>query len=520
MNRNIKNLGSLFEEIVSKYKNNNAILYPDGRKLTYSDLSEITQKTVSKFRSLGLVKDDKLLISGDKSPLMFASIIAALKIGIVYSVFDSDIPGERLKKIIQLCQPSLLMGSTNDHINIAAENIVDACLFSELEGVPLIEQLNTNLKDDDSNSGTDIAYIVFTSGSTGSPKGATMSHANVFELIDWSLEEFDFGPGEILTNLNPCYFDNFVFDFYSSIFTGATIVPFTKNELRNPQQLVSTIYELGCTSWFSVPSLLIYLDAMKAFSKANFSKLRRFIFGGEGYPKAKLLNLYNAFKENVNFYNVYGPSECTCIASCYKVSDIDFDNVEGFLPIASLIHNFEYFIVDENLKIVPHNEKGELCLLGPAVGLGYFNQPELTERSFIFKEQIQGQSGRESVYRSGDIVSFNPSDSKLYIYGRKDNQIKHMGYRIELEDIENALMRLPYIIQAACIHSYHNGVSRINAFLAVSEKHLILQIKMDLASLLPVYMIPTHFNFLDDLPKNKNGKVDRVALAHQIEVQG
>jgi D-alanine--poly(phosphoribitol) ligase subunit 1 len=516
MNRDIKNLGLLFDEVVSKHKNNNAILYPDGRKLTYSDLNEMTQKTVSKFRSLGLVKRDRILIAGDKSPLMFASIIASLKIGAVYSVFDSDIPGERLNKIIRLCQPRLLMGSTKDHMNVATENTVDGCIFSELEGEPLFPLVDTDFKKEDSPSGNDIAYIVFTSGSTGAPKGATMSHANVFELIDWSIQEFSFGPGEILTNLNPCYFDNFVFDFYSSIFTGATIVPFTKNELRNPPQLVNTIYELGCTSWFSVPSLLIYLEAMKAFSKANFTKLRRFIFGGEGYPKAKLLNLYNAFKENVTFYNVYGPSECTCIASNYRVSDPDFDDVEGFLPIASLIHNFEYFIVDENLKIVPHNEKGELCLLGPAVGLGYFNQPELTERSFIFKEQIEGQSGRETVYRTGDIVSFNPSDNKLYIFGRKDNQIKHMGYRIELEDVENALMRLPYIIQAACIHSYQNGVSRITAFLAVSEKYPILQVKMDLSKLLPVYMMPTHFNFLEDLPKNKNGKVDRVSLAHQI----
>ena len=516
MTNKINNLGELFEVIASKYKDNVAIIYSDGRKYTYSALNSISRGIVSKFNSLGLIKGDRVLISGDKSPLMFAAIIAALKNGVIYSIYDPDVPGLRLKQIALVCEPRVLIGSSNEHLAIAMECGVDSVLFSELEAESKSPQANMVLSKSDSPCSDDIAYVVFTSGSTGAPKGAIMSHANLFELIDWSLKEFSFGPGEILTNLNPCYFDNFVFDFYSSIFTGATIVPFTKDELRNPLQLVNSIYETGCTSWFSVPSLLIYLDAMKAFSKANFSKLRRIIFGGEGYPKSKLLHLYNRCKVSVTFYNVYGPSECTCIASCYEVTDADFEQLDGFLPIGSLIQNFDYFIVNENLKILPQGEKGELCLVGPAVGLGYFNQPDLTAHSFVLMEEIEGQSGPHKGYRTGDIVSFNSSDKKLYIYGRKDNQIKHMGYRIELEDIENALMRLPYIIQACCIHNYSNGVSRITAFLAVASECSILKIKDDLSMLLPTYMLPTHFSLLSNLPKNKNGKVDRVALAYHV----
>lgn len=517
MAEGIDNLGALFEAIVSKYNDHDAIVYADGRKLTYSALNDISKRVGSKLRSLGFVKGDRILISGDKSPLMFASIIAALKIGVIYSIYDSDIPGARLKQIVQICGPRVLVGSSQEHFAVAKECGVDSVLFSELEAESQVTEPNIVLSKDDSPCGVDIAYIVFTSGSTGAPKGAAMSNSNVLALIDWSLNEFSFGPGEILTNLNPCYFDNFVFDFYSSVFTGATIAPFTKDELRNPLQLVNSIYELGCTSWFSVPSLLIYLDAMKVFSKANFSKLRRFIFGGEGYPKSKLLTLYNSYKASIAFYNVYGPSECTCIASCYKVSDADFEESDGFLPIGSLIQNFDYFIVNEKLEILPENEKGELCLAGPAVGLGYFNQPELTARSFVLREQIQGQSGQHSVYLTGDIVSFNSFDKKLYIYGRKDNQIKHMGHRIELEDIENALMQLSYITQACCIHNYRNGISRITAFLAVATECMISKVKADLSMLLPGYMMPTHFRVLSELPKNKNGKVDRVELANCVE---
>jgi D-alanine--poly(phosphoribitol) ligase subunit 1 len=526
MNEVSNNLGNLFETIVSKNKDKESIVYADGRKITYAALDDISRRIASKFHSKGLIKGDRVLISGDKSPLMFASIIAALKIGIIYSIYDSEMPVDRLKLIVLTCEPRILLGSVKEHISVAMECGVVPILFSDLkfelesqpEPEPEFLRAKICLIKKDDPCGADMAYIVFTSGSTGAPKGAAMSHSNVLTLIDWSSKEFSFGPGEILTNLNPCYFDNFVFDFYSSIFTGATLVPFTRDELRNPPQLLKAIYELGCTSWFSVPSLLIYLDAMKAFSTANFSKLQRIIFGGEGYPKSKLINLYNNFKGCVSFYNVYGPSECTCIASCYKVSDSDFEELDGFLPIGSLINNFEYFIIDENFKITPKNEKGELCLIGPAVGLGYFNQSELTANSFIPEVLIEVNSGNRTVYRTGDIVSFNSSDRKLYIFGRKDNQIKHAGYRIELEDIENALMRLPYVTQACCIHNYQSGVSRITAFLAVTVESQTLKTKNDLSQHLPVYMMPTHFKFLSNLPKNKNGKVDRVALAKQIKL--
>lgn len=518
MNKTNKSLASLFESIVMINSDKNAIVYPDGREITYSMIDKLSEKISTYFESNDLNKGDRVLIAGDKSLLMFSTIIAALKRGIVYSIYDIEIPSDRLKNIIITCEPRMLLGSMNQHTVAGNECRVNSILFHELESE--IESLNKRITDcstrNDNPIGSDIAYIVFTSGSTGLPKGATMTHSNVIELIDWSSKEFAFGPGEILTNLNPAYFDNFVFDFYSSIFTGATLVPFTNNELRNPQYLLKAISNLGCTSWFSVPSLLIYLDAMKAFSAVDFTKLKRIIFGGEGYPKSKLLNLYNNFKENISFYNVYGPSECTCICSCYEVTDIDFQDLDGFLPIGQLVHNFDYCIIDDDFNIVPSNTKGELCLIGPAVGCGYFNKPDLTTSSFIREDRIHGKNDNRIAYRTGDIVSFNAQDSKLYIYGRMDNQIKHMGYRIELEDIENAIMKIPSVTQACCIHKIRDGVSRISAFLAVSAEMETLLIKNELSKLIPVYMIPTNFIYLKELPKNKNGKVDRVALADKM----
>jgi D-alanine--poly(phosphoribitol) ligase subunit 1 len=339
-----------------------------------------------------------------------------------------------------------------------------------------------------------------------------MTQGNLESLINWGKMEFGFGPEEILTNLNPCYFDNFVFDFYLSIFTGAVIVPFLADEIKAPEILINKIIACKCTSWFSVPSLLIYLTTMKAFSNTAFKYLKRFIFGGEGYPKSKLQLLFDQYKDSIHFYNVYGPSECTCIASNYLVTELDFKNVNGFLPLGKLINGFSYYIINDDGGIVEKDELGELCLVGPAVGSGYFNNDQLTKQYFVSEAMITGDSGARVAYLTGDLVYLNSEDNKLYINGRKDNQIKHMGYRIELEEVESALFRQTYITEVCCIHKYENGFSKIIAYLSINEETPILKIKADLAKYIPNYMIPTELNFLDALPKNRNGKIDRNKL--------
>lgn len=506
------NLGQLFETVVSQNMEEYILTYSSGSNIKYSALNSISDKIALYYESIGLRKGDVVLLSGDKSILMFASIVAAFKLGIIYSIFDPDMPADRLKMIIQECEPTLLIVNANEHYEIGSECGVQAVPFTDLENKHIWTEIShTNLKREQP-SGHDIVYIVFTSGSTGVPKGAVMTHSNVLALIEWSIAKFSFGPGEVLTNLNPCYFDNFVFDFYSSFFSGAALVPFTKQELLNPQLLIESIEIMGCTSWFSVPSTLIYLHSMKAFSSAKLSRLRRIIFGGEGYPKSKLLPLFNNYKKYVDFFNVYGPSECTCIASCYQVSDDDFLEMDGFLPIGKLIKGFSCLVINDKSEIVPDGETGVLCLIGNAVGVGYYNKPMLTRRSFVSKDDFIGLKGKESVYLTGDLVCKDVSNDNIFIYGRKDNQIKHMGYRVELEEIENALMRLTYVNQACCTHHCKDGFSRITAFVSISKEFPVFQIKTDLSNFLPSYMIPSVFSFVDLIPMNKNGKIDRRLL--------
>jgi D-alanine--poly(phosphoribitol) ligase subunit 1 len=384
-------------------------------------------------------------------------------------------------------------------------------LLAELE-----KHDSANLSGTSDVTGSNPAYIMFTSGSTGFPKGAVMTHANVLNLIQWSRQTYTIEQDDVLTNVNPLYFDNSVFDFYAALFNGARLVPFTKSEIGDPRIIVEKIDAAACTLWFSVPSLLIYLQTMKATDGRNLRSIRRFLFGGEGYPKAKLKKLYDAYSESTEFFNVYGPTECTCICSSYRITDTDFTDVQGLPPLGNIAKNFSYLILGEDGGAVPVGETGELFLSGPNVGLGYYNDAERTAASFV--QNPLHDRFREIVYRTGDLARVDPADGKLYIEGRKDNQIKHMGYRVELEEIEAALHCLDYVTEAVALHASANGLSRIIAVVASANELDKNRLRRDLGQIIPSYMIPSVFHCERVLPKNPNGKVDRRYLAeHYIQ---
>lgn len=496
------NLAIRFQAVVSQHGDRTAIWFSRNEQVSYSELNKLANRTARFLAQRGLKKTDVVSISGQKSVLTCASMLASLKLGCPYVILDPDSPAERLRKILSTSRPSLLLAEP-DLINRLAE--VAADLAIELVdttslGAALGDLDSDNLLETGSVTGSNPAYIMFTSGSTGFPKGAVMTHANVLNLIAWSQKTFSITIDDILTNVNPLYFDNSVFDFYAALFTGASLVPLTKEETSDPKLLVEKIDEGACTLWFSVPSLLIFLQTMRATDGKHLRSIRRFIFGGEGYPKAKLKQLFDTYSPASEFFNVYGPTECTCICSSYRLTNEDFDDLRGLPPLGYLADNFDYLITD-----------GELCLLGPNVGRGYYNDPERTAQSFV--QNPTHDKFIDIMYRTGDLVRLNPADGKLYIEGRKDNQIKHMGYRIELEEIEAALYCLDYVFEAAVLHTNSNGLSRIVAVVAGDFDNE--QIRRDLKQIVPNYMVPSVFHREKMLPKNPNGKVDRRQLAER-----
>jgi D-alanine--poly(phosphoribitol) ligase subunit 1 len=511
------NLAIRFQALAEHYARRTALWFDAQNSVTYAELNRLANRLATLLIEQGVAAGDVVCISGFKSVYTFGLMLACLKVGAPYSVFDPDSPVERVRKILSTCRPKRL---------IAEQSLIAKLsdVLTDLEIVPIekdAEKLEAAIKDRGAENlvqtrqvtGANPAYIMYTSGSTGFPKGAVMTHANVLNLIEWSRETYSITSDDVLTNVNPLYFDNSVFDFYSALFTGTALVPFSKEEVRDPRLLVEKVEAGKCTLWFSVPSLLIFLQTMKAADGKRLRTIRRFVFGGEGYPKAKLKKLYDAYSDSTELFNVYGPTECTCICSSYKLSAVDFEDVLGLPPLGYIAENFAFLILDPDGKLVPAGETGELCLLGPNVGKGYYNDPMRTAASFV--QNPYNDKFQEIMYKTGDLVRLDPADGKLYICGRKDNQIKHMGYRIELGEIEAAMHCLEYISEAAAFHSRMDGLSRIVAVVASREEVGDDRIRADLRRIIPDYMIPSTIYREVMLPKNQNGKVDRSRLAEK-----
>ena len=506
------NLGISFYNIAAEHPSRPALKYIDGTIINYSQLNLISNQVARTLLEKGITKGKVVAIFNEKSYLAYATMLACLKIGAIYTNLDISSPWPRIKKIIETCEPSLVVFDKEDKDLIGEFKLLEKFpllyLFEQEFADTVEKQDRANLEESFQVHGGNPAYLMFTSGSTGFPKGAVMSHSNVLNFIQWGKQTFSVTVDDIFTNANPIYFDNSVFDFYTSLYNGATLVPLSHDLVKNAGNLVQAINNSNCTIWFSVPSLLVYLLTTKALSRNDFASIRRISFGGEGFPKNKLKQLYDLFGERITLFNVYGPTECTCICSSYIISDTDFENMNELAPLGFIAPNFGYEIlpIEEDNK-----ELGELALTGPCVGLGYYNDPERTTKSFV---QHPYNKFPQLMYKTGDLVQRTPN-GHLHFKGRVDNQIKHMGYRIELEEIEAAFSTLSYINESGVIYERLSAeLGQIKAFVSVSDSSKnVKDILADIKNLIPPYMVPRVVIILPSLPKNSNGKIDRKQLA-------
>jgi D-alanine--poly(phosphoribitol) ligase subunit 1 len=504
----ISNLGLAFAEVLSRHGERTALIYPaEDRRVSYAELGHLTEQAALRLSARGLRAGQVLALLSDKSPHAYALILACLRLGLPYTHLDPDSPVERLRKILSVSAPALLVN--------ACPELRSNAELAELAGCPAVElrQLHseplasTPLPATELVSGSSPAYLMFTSGSTGTPKGAVMSHANVLGFIAWSQHRFSITPDDVLTNVNPMYFDNSVFDFYSALFSGATLMPVTVRQLRDTRLVVRLVKEARCTVWFSVPSMLIYLLTTRALTADDFPSMRKIVFGGEGFPKPKLKQLFDLFGARVELENVYGPTECTCICSAYTVSAADFDDMAVLAPLGKLAQNFDYEIIPSEPS---KPDFGELFLRGPLVGLGYYRDPERTAAAF--QQNPRHVDYHDRGYRTGDLVE-RDALGMLHFRGRADFQIKHMGYRIELEEVEFGINTLAGVRECGVIYRrLETGFGEIVAHVAAEPGADAATLQKEAARVLPPYMLPRRIVLHDNLPKNANGKIDRKAL--------
>jgi len=502
------NLKLFFEDVTYTFKNNIAIAYKD-EKYSYEDLNEKANLYSQYLNEQRVKQGDVVAIASTKVFEDYALMIACLKNGITYVNLDIENPAKRIKDIFKICKPKFVFSKTkiNTIVNSSAEFNIDCIAYNDIQLTTKDESLFNLIIDGDT-----IAYIMFTSGSSGTPKGVAITHQNVIHLISWVKNKYEINKSDRFANISPMYFDNSVFDFYGSLFNGATLVPIRKELLTQPVELIEYVGDMECTIWFSVPSMLIYLTTMRVLNESNLENIRIFTFGGEGYPKRELEKLYKLYSDRADFINVYGPTECTCICSSYNITEKDFENYDELASLGTINQNFSYVILNSENN---ESDLGELCLLGPNVGVGYFNDLEKTNNAFVSFNNSRHYE--KKMYKTGDIVE--EKNGLLFFKGRIDNQIKHMGYRIELEEIEFALNSLKEIGQSAVLYKREEGgaYGKIIAFITSNNPIFTSEIiKIELKNILPLYMVPSNIYILDRLPKNKNGKVDKKYLRKNL----
>lgn len=497
------NFGNLFQQVAKNNFNRDAIIYKE-QSISYGELEKLASCISQKLENIVASKQELIVIFSDKTVMGYATMLACLMKGYIYTNLDPDAPLERTKKILLGCKPALVVFDFQPN-----NEILQLLNKLKIRNLKLLDKnaINTKRKIEPQRIevvSSDIAYVMFTSGSTGEPKGVAISHRSILNFIKWSTSYFELTNNDIFTQINPLYFDNSVFDFFSALSNGSAIVPITKSQTQNPHGLVRYIEKYNCTIWFGVPSIFVYLQKTKSFEGRRLENLRTIIFGGEGFPKRTLKQLYDQYSNSICFVNVYGPTEVTCICSAYLVRDNDFSEMNKLLPLGEIIENVDFQILTKKKLHRDENIMGELLLTGQNLAVKYFNNSTLTKEKFI-------EENGTLMYRTGDLVLLR--ENQLHFLGRNDYQIKRMGYRIELQEIEFIMNGIKDVLESAAVFKKRETeFGKIILFFSANKKLNTNELFDMLKENMPSYMRPDVLIQLDEIPKNSNGKIDRGKL--------
>ena len=442
----------------------------------------------------------------EKSLKVLASFMGVAYSGCFYSPIDVDMPESRIQKILEVLNPAIVI--TTAELKSRFESYGYSGKYIIYEDVVPIEESAAVSERSSSMIDTDLLYVLFTSGSTGTPKGVCITHRGVIDFIDWVTETFNITEKDAFGNQAPFYFDNSILDIYSTAKTGATLYVIPKVLFSQPVKLLEYIKNNCIDTIFWVPSALMIVSKLKALDVIDLNgTLKNILFAGEVMPN-KQLNIWRRKLPNAVYANLYGPTEITDICTYYIVNR-EFDDNEP-LPIGFPTKNMNILVLDNEDKLITKPDvPGELCVRGTGVSPGYYNNPEKTRAAFV--PNPLNTAYNEIIYRTGDIVQYNARHEIIYL-SRKDFQIKHMGHRIELGEIETAASSLEGITSCCCL--YDEKRSRITLF--IDKEKSREEINSVLNKMIPEYMLPGKVIFMENMPLNANGKIDRVKLKEYI----
>src|SRR5882724_3228113 len=463
----------------------------DGRAVTYGEL-RTRSDTLACYLAERFGEDRRpIAVLGHREPEMLIAFLGAVKSGRPYVPLDTALPQQRIDQILATSRAALVLTPK------------DILQFSALQMRGFARGMQ----------GNEPFYILFTSGSSGEPKGVIITLACLEHFIAWMLAEQRFAElGEVFLNQAPFSFDLSVMDLYCSLATGGTLFSISRDLIANPKELYRALRSSGVTTWVSTPSFAQMCLVEDKFSEAMLPRVRRFLFCGETLPPQTAAELLKRFPIAV-VWNMYGPTEATVATTSIRIDAAILERYSP-LPVGRAMPGSEIFIVNGKRELLPENQRGEIIVAGPNVSPGYLARPELTADAFF---QYRGQRA----YRTGDFGRFR--DNLLFFEGRMDEQIKLSGYRVELGDVEANLRALAVVRDALVIPVIKDGTAQsLAAFVVLATRddashfNLSQRLRNQLSERLPSYMLPRKFVFLDAFPMTANGKIDRASLAKSL----
>ncbi|MCL4262314.1 MAG: amino acid adenylation domain-containing protein [Anaerolineae bacterium] len=499
-----------------------------GKGLTYAELETKSNQLAHLLRELGVKKGDRVGFYLNKSLETIIGVYGIMKAGAAYVPLDPFAPAPRLTFVMRNCGIRHLITSEMKLDGVAEMLALDAGLECLIGVSPLPDTAVRTLTWDEVFTmpttlptvgiiEQDLAYILYTSGSTGDPKGIMHTHRSALSFAEWAAETYGLQEQDVLSNHAPMHFDLSTFDFFAGALVGATTVIIPEALTKFPANLTRLIESERISVWYSVPYALIQMLTHGNLDKHDLSSLRWLLFAGEVFPTKHLRVLMTKLPE-VRFSNLYGPTE-TNVCTFYHVtaqSGFGFavpPDTDEPIPIGAVCANDEGLIVDADNQPVAPGEVGELLIRGGTVMRGYWGRPDLNDKGF-YRRPVFGEAYEDVYYRTGDLVQELP-DGNLKYLGRKDRQIKTRGYRVELDEIEVAL--LSYVgVEEAAVYPMPDGEGSNLIEAAVTAKEgVVLEVAAlieHISAKLPPYAIPEKIWTLDSFPRTSTGKINRREL--------
>lgn len=514
------NILELLERSADKYPEKTAFSDPTD-SITFKDLKSLARQTATLFLggSLGVyVKaEEAVAFYMEKSTEAVAAMFGAVYAGAFYSFIDVRQPEERAYRVLSILEPKIII--TDKENEEALRRLCEAHPMLNTVYVSVEELLKRARQSDISEKLLSAAragfydqmplYVNFTSGSTGSPKGVAVSHRSVVDFISVFTETFSLSGQDIFANQAPFDFDVSVKDIYSGLHTGATVVLIPRDYFSKPQILMDYLSDNQVTVLVWAVSAMCFVSIMNGLEYRTPKTIRMVMFSGELMP-VKQLRKWRKSLPDIRYINLYGPTEITCNCTWYEL-DREFEDDE-LIPVGKPFANEKVFLLDEEDALIEETSpgmEGEICVSGTCLALGYYRDPEKT--SEVFVQNPLNSRFYERIYRTGDIGKYDALGNLIYT-SRKDFQIKHLGQRIELSEIDVAAMSL-------------EGVSRACTLYDMKKKKIVLfytgdkergEVSEGLRAKLPPYMLPAKTVPLNEMPLNKNGKIDRTVLSARI----